>query len=65
MEHIPEFAVLPVILISAYERGETIAKAPETGAADYIVKPFSATELTARIHAALRQRSASIRSASV
>ena len=56
MEHVPELADLPVIFISGYGRGETIAKALETGAADYIVKPFSATELTARIHAALRRR---------
>ena len=28
----------------------------ETGAADYIVKPFSPTELTARIRAGLRRR---------
>ena len=57
MEELPELADLPVIFISGYERGETIAKALETGAADYIVKPFSATELTARINAALRRRS--------
>ena len=56
MEHVPELADQPVIFISGYGRGETIAKALETGAADYIVKPFSATELTARIHAALRRR---------
>ena len=28
----------------------------ELGAADYIVKPFSPTELTARVRAALRRR---------
>ena len=56
MEHIPELADLPVIFISAYGRGETVAKALEAGADDYIVKPFSATELTARIDAALRRR---------
>ena len=56
MEGIPELADLPVIFISAYGRDETIAKALEAGAADYIVKPFSATELTARIRAALRRR---------
>ena len=56
MEHVPELADLPVIFISGYERGETIAKALEVGAVDYIVKPFSATELTARVHAALRRR---------
>ena len=39
-----------------YGRDETIAKALESGAADYIVKPFSPTELVARVQAALRAR---------
>ena len=56
MESIPEMADLPVIFISAYGRDETIARALEKGAVDYLVKPFSATELTARIRAALRRR---------
>ena len=37
-------------------RDETIARAFEAGAADFIVKPFSPTELTARVGAALRSR---------
>ena len=56
MEAIPELTDLPVIFISAYGRDETIARALEAGAVDYIVKPFSTTELTARIGAALRRR---------
>ena len=56
MERVPELADLPVIFISAYGRDETVAKALDSGAADYIVKPFSATELTARVRAALRRR---------
>ena len=56
MERVPELADLPVIFISAYGRDETIAKALDSGAADYIVKPFSPTELTARVRAALRRR---------
>ena len=56
MESVPEMADVPVIFISAYGRDETIARALETGAADYLVKPFSPTELTARIRAALRKR---------
>ena len=56
MEGIPELAERPVIFISAYGRDETIARALEAGARDYIVKPFSPTELTARVGAALRQR---------
>ena len=50
-------ADLPVIFISGYGRDETIARALEAGAEDYVVKPFSPTELTARIRAALRRRS--------
>ena len=49
-------ADLPVIFISGYGRDETIAKALRRGATDYIVKPFSPTELTARVQAALRRR---------
>ncbi len=56
MDDVTELADLPVIFISAYGRDETIARALEAGAADYIVKPFSPTELTARIRAALRNR---------
>ena len=56
MEQVPELADLPVIFISGYGRDETVARALKSGAADYIVKPFSPTELTARIEAALRHR---------
>ena len=56
MESIPELADIPVVFLSAYGREETIARALEAGAADYIVKPFSPTELTARVRAALRKR---------
>ena len=58
MESVPELAELPVIFVSGYGRDETVARALETGAADYIVKPFSPTELTARLRAALRRRRA-------
>ena len=56
LETVPELADLPVIFISGYGRDDTIARALEAGAEDYIVKPFSPTELTARIRAALRRR---------
>ena len=56
METVPELSDVPVIFISAYGRDETVARALELGAADYLVKPFSATELTARIAAALRRQ---------
>ena len=56
MNNTPELADLPVIFISGYSRDETIARALDNGAADYIVKPFSAIELVARVQAALRYR---------
>ena len=56
MDGLPELADLPVIFISGYGGDETVAKVLEAGAADYIVKPFSPTELTARVGAALRRR---------
>ena len=56
MKRLPELSDLPVIFISGYGRDETIARALESGAADYIVKPFSPTELVARVQAALRSR---------
>ena len=55
MESVPELAELPVVFISGYGRDETVAKALEAGAVDYIVKPFSPTELTARVGAALQR----------
>ena len=60
MQTVPELADIPVIFISGYGRDETIARALEAGADDYIVKPFSPTELTARIRAALRRRAAPV-----
>ncbi len=56
MQEIPELADLPVIFISGYKGDEAISKALDMGAADYIVKPFSTTELSARVRAALRRR---------
>ena len=47
---------LPVIFLSAYNRPELIAKAFEMGAVDYLVKPFTPSELAARVRAALRKK---------
>ena len=55
MKQVPELSDLPVIFISAYRRDETVAQALESGATDYIAKPFSPTELVARVRAALRR----------
>ncbi len=59
MKDILDVADVPVIFLSAYGREEQIARAFDAGADDYVVKPFSATELSARIRAALRRRAVS------
>ncbi|MDE2691947.1 MAG: ATP-binding protein [Acidobacteriota bacterium] len=56
METVPELEDVPVIFISVYDRDETIVRALDARAADYIVKPFSPSELTARVRAALRRQ---------
>ena len=58
MGDILDMADVPVIFLSAYGQEEIIARAFANGADDYVVKPFSATELVARIKAALRKREA-------
>ena len=58
MRTLPALADLPVIFVSAYGQGETIARALEAGAADYIVKPFSPAELVARVGVALNRHGA-------
>ena len=61
MKRIPNTSEIPVIFLSGRGRGQDIARAFELGAADYVVKPFSPTELVARISAALRRREVSQR----
>ena len=58
MQRIFTLVDVPVIFISGYGRDEVIARAFEMGASDYVVKPFSPTELIARIKAALSKRAA-------
>ena len=61
MKGIFDIADVPVIFLSVYGQDDVIARAFDTGAADYVVKPFSPTELAARIRAALRRRGAAAR----
>ena len=58
MKEIREVSDVPIIFLSVNGQEETIARAFENGADDYVVKPFSPTELVARIKAALRKREA-------
>ena len=58
MQDILSAADVPVIFLSAYGQEELIVRAFDMGAVDYVVKPFSPTELAARIRSALRRRTA-------
>jgi two-component system, OmpR family, KDP operon response regulator KdpE len=55
---IREWSKVPVIVISAREQEQDKIKALDTGADDYLTKPFNAGELLARIRVALRHREA-------
>jgi DNA-binding response OmpR family regulator len=48
----------PIIILSVQGNDETIVAGLELGADDYIVKPFSPTQLVARIRAVLRRADA-------
>ncbi len=56
LKRIREVSEVPVIFLSAHDRDEEIVRALSLGADDYIVKPFSPSELLARVEAALRRR---------
>ena len=58
MERIRKISDAPVIFLSGHGSIQNLDRAFELGAADYVAKPFTPTELTARIKAALRRRQA-------
>ena len=49
-----EWSELPIIVVSARDQDREKAAALDAGADDYLTKPFSATELMARIRVAIR-----------
>ncbi len=49
-----EWSEMPIIVVSARDQDKEKATALDLGADDYLTKPFSATELLARIRVALR-----------
>lgn len=50
----PATAMIPVVLLTARAGEESRIEGYETGADDYLVKPFSAKELTARIRSQIK-----------
>ena len=56
LQRIREFSDVPIIFLTASSRDEDTVSALKLGADDYVTKPFSPSELLARIEAALRRR---------
>ena len=52
---IRQYSDVPIIMLTAINRPDDIAKALEMGADDYITKPFSFMEIEARVEAVLRR----------
>lgn len=52
---IREFSQVPIILLTALGTAENVALGLNTGADDYLVKPFKFIELTARVKSILRR----------
>ena len=54
-QRIRESSLVPIIMVTAEERDEDKVRGLELGADDYVTKPFSTTELAARVKAVLRR----------
>ena len=54
----PRFRAIPVVILSMRDREEDIVRGFEQGADDYVVKPFNARELVARVKRLLEPRTA-------
>ena len=54
IKKVREWSEVPIIVVSARDQDNEKAAALDGGADDYLTKPFSATELMARIRVALR-----------
>jgi DNA-binding response OmpR family regulator len=55
LKEAPDLKEIPVIIFTARNRDADLALAFRMGAADYVAKPFSPTELSARINKTLGQ----------
>ena len=55
MRRSPELRAIPIIMLSARGEEADRVRGLETGADDYVTKPFSPRELVARVNAALRR----------
>jgi len=55
LQRLREFSNVPVIILTAKGEEQDRVRGLDLGADDYLVKPFSATELLARVRAVLRR----------
>ncbi|MFM2409427.1 MAG: hypothetical protein RL481_255 [Pseudomonadota bacterium] len=55
LRRVPETAQIPIIMLTARSAEEDRVRGLETGADDYVTKPFSPRELVARVQALLRR----------
>lgn len=56
IKKVREWSNVPILVVSARDQDKEKAMALDAGADDYLTKPFSAMELTARIRVALRHK---------
>ena len=63
MDRIREISDVPIIFLSGDDQDANVARALNMGAEDYITKPFSSTELLARVSLSMRKRSAAVQTA--
>lgn len=54
-QRIREFSTVPIVILTARGEEQDRVRGLDLGADDYLVKPFSATELLARVRAVLRR----------
>ncbi|WP_391203708.1 response regulator transcription factor [Psychrobacillus sp. L4] len=54
-KEIRQFSEVPIIFLTALDAKSDLVKGLQIGGDDYVVKPFTAVELTARINAILRR----------
>jgi len=57
-QRIREFSQIPIIMVTAKDSDQEIVQGLNAGADDYVTKPFSASELVARVRAVLRRSKA-------
>jgi DNA-binding response OmpR family regulator len=55
LDRLREFSIVPIIIITARGNEADRVKGLDLGADDYIIKPFSAVEMLARVRAVLRR----------